>query len=161
MGRSKGTRGHGIRHSDINHHFYTENTPPGNREVLTSGAVIMIMTRCIDNLASFCSALSSLSPLSHSSLHCRLLYLLLLAAGSFLMAAMLTPSLQHQLQSAFKGQTVRHPKWCVLLDTFTLSNIYYPQYLVLGLKLEVKLKVLRFCKQIRRNEDKNIPAYSW
>ena len=45
------------------------------------------------------------SALSHCSLHCRLLYLLLLAAGSFLMAAMLTPSLQHQLQSAFKGQS--------------------------------------------------------
>ena len=64
-GKIKGnTRPDGIRHSDINHHFYTENTPPGNREVLTSGAVIMIMTRCIDNLASFCSALSSLSLLT-------------------------------------------------------------------------------------------------
>ena len=34
---------------------------------------------------------------------CRLLYLFLLAAGSFLMAAMLTPDVQHNLQSAFKG----------------------------------------------------------
>ena len=34
---------------------------------------------------------------------CRLLYLFLLAAGSLLMAAMLTPDVQHNLQSAFKG----------------------------------------------------------
>ena len=34
---------------------------------------------------------------------CRLLYLVLLAGGSALMAAMLTPDVQHNLQSAFKG----------------------------------------------------------
>ena len=33
----------------------------------------------------------------------RLLYLVLLAGGTILMAAMLTPDVQHNLQSAFKG----------------------------------------------------------
>jgi len=44
---------------------------------------------------------SSLPPASEST-STRLLYLFLLAAGSFLMAAMLTPDVQHNLQSAFK-----------------------------------------------------------
>ena len=39
----------------------------------------------------------------------RLLYLLLLAGGSILMAAMLTSDVQHNLQAAFKGKDrVRH-----------------------------------------------------
>ena len=60
---------------------------------------------------------------SHSSLHCRLLYLLLLAAGSFLMAAMLTPSLQHQLQSAFKGQSPTSKARLVIIEGLLLLII--------------------------------------
>ena len=36
----------------------------------------------------------------------RLLYLVLLAGGTLLMAAMLTPDVQHNLQSAFKGNNL-------------------------------------------------------
>jgi hypothetical protein len=52
--------------------------------------------------ALHCTALQC-TPLHSTALHSRLLYLLLLAGGSALMAAMLTKEVQHNLQSAFKG----------------------------------------------------------
>jgi hypothetical protein len=92
------------------------------------------------------------------TLLCRLMYLVFLGLGTATMSAMLTPNIQHNLQSAFKGNLQKFSFWPTVMTKIFWKSCC-PHYLKTSIKSYTVAKWIIVFKKQCTNSDNFLKLY--